>query len=192
MLAYGIVNALLDMKYRIPEDYSVCGFDNIFPSSFNGISLTTIEHSLSEKKGTMPLNCLKEKLKPEQTLLRCRLSAASNIVPNLLSEIQPVPQGHLNKHQAKRNRDTPQKCVLTMCAYVCRVSLLLRVLIILSTKKKRLLLILTTFQSSCLFFLFSLEFLQGIAEKTMVFINVPANGADLSVQDSFFTLDVGT
>jgi LacI family transcriptional regulator len=50
MTAFGIMAALTDQSYRIPYDYSVCGFDNISLSSMPQISLTTIEHA-SELKG---------------------------------------------------------------------------------------------------------------------------------------------
>ena len=46
MVAYGIIDAIHDAGFRIPKDYSVCGFDNIYPSSFSGVGLTTVEHSI--------------------------------------------------------------------------------------------------------------------------------------------------
>lgn len=49
MVAYGILDALEEANIRVPEDRSVCGFDNIFPSKFNRVSLTTIESFLTEK-----------------------------------------------------------------------------------------------------------------------------------------------
>lgn len=49
MVAYGIIDGLHDMGIRVPEDISVCGFDNIFPSQFSGIQLTTVEHSIQER-----------------------------------------------------------------------------------------------------------------------------------------------
>ena len=131
----------------------------------------------------------------------------------------------ISTHQ-KRNSDTPQKCVPYGTCMFCGVSPFPKVLIIFERKKETVLPILTTLQLSCVFLLFSLEFLECIAEKTMVFIDVPANGiqheffiylsrrtmmeaaevivfldiskmsfclngADLTIQDSFFTLDVG-
>lgn len=48
MVAYGAYNAIIDRGLRIPEDISLCGFDNIFPSRLHGISLTTIDNSLTE------------------------------------------------------------------------------------------------------------------------------------------------
>lgn len=49
MIAYGVMDALKENGFSIPEDYSVCGFDNLFPSKFNGISLTTVEHYILNK-----------------------------------------------------------------------------------------------------------------------------------------------
>lgn len=49
MIAYGIMDALEENNFRIPEDYSICGFDNLFPSKFKGISLTTVEHYILNK-----------------------------------------------------------------------------------------------------------------------------------------------
>ena len=49
MVAYGVMDALLDNGYLIPKDKSVCGFDNIFPSRFHNISLTTVDSFLTSK-----------------------------------------------------------------------------------------------------------------------------------------------
>jgi len=49
MVAYGIFDALSEKKFKVPEDYSVCGFDNIFPSAFSGVSLTTVDHFINYK-----------------------------------------------------------------------------------------------------------------------------------------------
>ena len=32
MVAYGILDALHSAGHTVPDEYSVCGFDNIFPS----------------------------------------------------------------------------------------------------------------------------------------------------------------
>ena len=48
MVAYGAYNAIIDSGLRIPDDISLCGFDNIFPSYLRGVSLTTIDNSLTE------------------------------------------------------------------------------------------------------------------------------------------------
>ena len=44
LMAYGVMDALSRMGYRIPEDFSVVGSDNILYSNMPQISLTTIEH----------------------------------------------------------------------------------------------------------------------------------------------------
>ena len=44
MLAYGVRDALIEKGYRIPEDFSVIGSDNLLFSNMAGVSLTTIEH----------------------------------------------------------------------------------------------------------------------------------------------------
>lgn len=44
MLAYGVMDALTEKGYRIPEDFSVIGSDNLLFSNMHGVSLTTIEH----------------------------------------------------------------------------------------------------------------------------------------------------
>lgn len=49
MVAYGVMESLYDNNYKIPEDYSLCGFDNLFPSKFSKVSLTTIEHYITNK-----------------------------------------------------------------------------------------------------------------------------------------------
>ena len=49
MVAFGILDALYEMKYKVPNDFSVCGFDNIPMAGMNRISLTTVEHSIEAK-----------------------------------------------------------------------------------------------------------------------------------------------
>ena len=49
MTAFGIMAAISEFGYRIPNDYSVCGFDNIPLSQMPQISLTTIEHAYAHK-----------------------------------------------------------------------------------------------------------------------------------------------
>ena len=49
MVAYGIMDAVLKKGYKIPRDFSVCSFDNDFPSGLLPVSLTTVEHYMEEK-----------------------------------------------------------------------------------------------------------------------------------------------
>ena len=46
MTALGIMAELTAAGYQIPQDFSVCGFDNIFMSGITNPGLTTIEHYL--------------------------------------------------------------------------------------------------------------------------------------------------
>lgn len=43
LLAYGVMDALAEKGYRIPEDFSVVGSDNLLFSGMSRISLTTVE-----------------------------------------------------------------------------------------------------------------------------------------------------
>lgn len=68
MVGYGVRQALLDAGKRIPEDISLCGFDNIYPSRFHDIDLTTIEYAIMERgKGSVRL--LSAKLEKDSDLL---------------------------------------------------------------------------------------------------------------------------
>lgn len=48
MIAYGVLDALERRGKRVPEDYSVCGMDNDFPSGLRGVSLTSVEHFMTQ------------------------------------------------------------------------------------------------------------------------------------------------
>jgi len=61
MVGYGVRDALLDMGKRIPEDISLCGFDNLYPSHFKGITMTSIEHSIVDQ-GRSSVRLLASKL----------------------------------------------------------------------------------------------------------------------------------
>lgn len=62
MVAYGVIDAVREGGFSIPGDYSVCGFDNIFPSGFAGINLTTVEHYMRDK-GRNALEILHNKIR---------------------------------------------------------------------------------------------------------------------------------
>ena len=47
MTALGILDELRSRGLRVPEDFSVCGFDNIFPSRLETLGLTTIDHQMA-------------------------------------------------------------------------------------------------------------------------------------------------
>ncbi len=48
-VAYGALQTLAKHGYRVPEDYSVCGCDDIFASSLPGVELTTVNHHIDER-----------------------------------------------------------------------------------------------------------------------------------------------
>ena len=48
MLAYGVMDALAEKGYRIPEDVSVVGFDNFLYPGLCDIGITTYEVDISE------------------------------------------------------------------------------------------------------------------------------------------------
>lgn len=64
MVAIGIMDALEDKKYRIPQDYSVCGCDNTFISQYRMISMTSVEH-FDENRGREAVDVLIRKIEQE-------------------------------------------------------------------------------------------------------------------------------
>ncbi|MDD4370799.1 MAG: LacI family DNA-binding transcriptional regulator [Anaerostipes sp.] len=66
MVAYGIIDAILKNGYSIPKDFSVCSFDNDFPSRFLPISLTSIEHYM-EEKGKKSFETLLQKIQWDES-----------------------------------------------------------------------------------------------------------------------------
>ena len=49
MISFGIVDALAIAGKKIPEDFSVASFDNIYPSHFSTISLTSVDYCIEER-----------------------------------------------------------------------------------------------------------------------------------------------
>ena len=73
MTALGILNELSAQGLRVPRDFSVCGFDNIFSANVSSRALTTIDHHL-----------------------RTRCQAAVDMVVSH-AEASSVPKQHVNK-----------------------------------------------------------------------------------------------
>jgi LacI family transcriptional regulator len=61
MLAFGMIEALHEKGYRIPEDFSVISFDNLLYSGFSSILLTTIDHHM-EVVGRYAIGVLFQKI----------------------------------------------------------------------------------------------------------------------------------
>lgn len=66
MVAYGVIDAIKERGFAIPSDYSVCGFDNIYPSAFNGVALTSVEHFIVQG-GKSALRLLCDKMDGKQS-----------------------------------------------------------------------------------------------------------------------------
>lgn len=67
MVAYGVMDAILKKGYRIPDDFSVCGFDNNYPSGLLPISLTTVEQYM-EDKGRQAFEMIYRKIEEKEEL----------------------------------------------------------------------------------------------------------------------------
>ena len=67
MVGYGVLDGLLEKGFRVPEDYSLCGFDNVFPSGFRRMDLTTVDHS-TQDHGASAFHLLRERMeeRPEK------------------------------------------------------------------------------------------------------------------------------
>jgi LacI family transcriptional regulator len=64
MAAVGIMDAILELGKRVPQDYSVCGCDNVTTSRYKRISLTTVEH-YSQQRGREAVDILVKKIEGE-------------------------------------------------------------------------------------------------------------------------------
>ncbi|MDE5831707.1 MAG: LacI family transcriptional regulator [Desulfovibrio sp.] len=64
MLAYGVLDALASANLNVPDDYSVCGCDNDFPSDLQGINLTTVEHYMAHN-ARLAFGALRAKMRDE-------------------------------------------------------------------------------------------------------------------------------
>ena len=65
-IAYGVLEAITDKGFRIPEDYSVCGFNNLPSSRISHIGLTSVEHQ-AEARARTAFNILFERIKGNST-----------------------------------------------------------------------------------------------------------------------------
>ena len=61
-IAYGVLDALADKGFHVPEDYSVCGFNNLSSSRISKVGLTTVEHQ-AESRARSAFKILMERIK---------------------------------------------------------------------------------------------------------------------------------
>lgn len=57
MIAIGAMDAIIDAGKRVPEDYSVCGCDNVSAAKYRGVSLTSVD-SYPVQSGFEAINLL--------------------------------------------------------------------------------------------------------------------------------------
>jgi len=48
-IAYGVLDAIADKGLSVPDDYSVCGFNNLSSSRISHVGLTTVEHQIDAR-----------------------------------------------------------------------------------------------------------------------------------------------
>lgn len=72
LLAYGAIKECIQLGYRVPDDVSIIGFDDLPPSAYMTPALTTIRQERSElgKCGYMALHSLMNHVSVSKTLLR--------------------------------------------------------------------------------------------------------------------------
>lgn len=86
MTSYGVMRALLSQNYKIPNEISVCGFDNIFVTSISNPSLTTIDHCLHHRS-KVAIDILLQKINSV-----FQKTTFNNIVHNSIYRIEYEPQ----------------------------------------------------------------------------------------------------
>lgn len=96
LVAYGIINALSNLGYCVPDDYSVCGFDNIFPSEISKVELTTIDHFL-EEKGKVAFEILHKKITSDSLSLSSSSIFRIEYKPYLVSRKSTAIACSINK-----------------------------------------------------------------------------------------------
>lgn len=88
MIAYGSINAIIQRGLKIPDDISICGFDNIFPSNLQGVSLTSVDHCIIEK-GKKAVSLLLQSLRNEEDVTTAVEYKSRLIVRGSTKEIGP-------------------------------------------------------------------------------------------------------
>lgn len=90
MVAIGAMDALLEKGYRIPEDYSIIGFDNLFYTGLERISLTTVDpHADMLAQSAMDV-----------LLHRLNIRLPNSLVPNMRFKAECQPRLIVRKSTA--------------------------------------------------------------------------------------------
>ena len=63
-----MLDAIADRGFRVPEDYSVCGFNNLSSSRISRVGLTTVEQQTQER-GRSAFDILYERISGNSTVV---------------------------------------------------------------------------------------------------------------------------
>jgi len=91
MVGYGVMDGLAQEGKRIPQDYSVAGFDNIYPSQFHGVDLTTVDHYIN-LRGQCAFQLLKRKLDGASDLAVTHMEFQNKLI---VRQTTAAPRPHL-------------------------------------------------------------------------------------------------
>lgn len=111
MVAYGALDALREKGFRVPEDYSVCGFDNVFPSRLSGIQLTSIDNHMVQK-GENAVKMLIKRIKEMEGQVEHQNQDIINRIeyqPHLIIRETTGPAAENIENQLKMLQDTGGK-----------------------------------------------------------------------------------
>lgn len=88
MLAYGSLDALNRVHKKVPDDVSVCGCDNDYPSSIRGVNLTSVEHFMAQN-AKQAFRILYQKMMEEE--FPGHFPVLKNIQPELIIRSSTAP-----------------------------------------------------------------------------------------------------
>lgn len=107
MTCYGVISALQKRKLRVPQDYSVCGCDNVMLSGLHSLSLTTVEH-YGHLRAVDAVNMLVKKIESQN------VNRSEDDLPNSITRVEYEPKlvirsstgdaASLRRHGADKNR----------------------------------------------------------------------------------------
>lgn len=96
MTSLGIIGSLIQSGKQVPEDYSVCGFDNIFVSSVSLPAITTVDHHLHLRSQSAVDMIISKQSNSTNTLPHYLASQVNKIEyePLLISRASTGPVSH--------------------------------------------------------------------------------------------------
>lgn len=97
MIAIGAMDAIIDAGKRVPEDYSVCGVDNVSAARYRGVSLTSVD-SYPAQTGYEAVNFLVRRIEQEGGL------SDMEDVPESIMRIEYIPKLIVRKSTGPRRK----------------------------------------------------------------------------------------